>query len=93
MLIFAFVLSRLRFGLYVLAVGANREAAVRAGIPVKRLTLEIYAIAGLMAGLAGFVSACHFLPDGIFGDRKRVSADRHSSHSSCRDRRDPTDRR
>jgi ribose transport system permease protein len=59
-LIFAFVLSRLRFGRYVLAIGANREAAVRAGIPVKRLTLEIYAIAGLMAGLAGFVSACHF---------------------------------
>ncbi len=59
-LIFAFVLARLRFGRYLFAVGSNREATVRAGVPVKRLTVSIYVIAGLMAGLAGFVSACHF---------------------------------
>jgi ribose transport system permease protein len=59
-LIFGFVLSRLRFGRYLFAIGSNREAAVRAGVPVKRLTVSIYVIAGLMAGLAGFVSACHF---------------------------------
>jgi ribose transport system permease protein len=59
-LIFGFVLARLRFGRYLFAIGSNREAAVRAGVPVKRLTVSIYIIAGAMAGLAGFVSACHF---------------------------------
>ena len=48
------------FGRYLFAVGSNREATVRAGVPVKRFTVSIYVIAGLMAGLAGFVSACHF---------------------------------
>jgi len=59
-LIFAFVLARTRFGRYIFAIGANKEAVVRAGVPVRRFTVYLYVIAGLMAGLAGFVSACDF---------------------------------
>lgn len=59
-LIFAFVLARTRFGRYTFAIGANREAVVRAGVPVRRFTVYLYVISGLMAGLAGFVSTCDF---------------------------------
>jgi ribose transport system permease protein len=59
-LIFAFVLARTRFGRYIFAIGANREAVVRAGVPVRRFTVYLYVIAGLMAGLAGFISTCDF---------------------------------
>jgi ribose transport system permease protein len=39
------------------AVGGNREAARVAGINIDRTKIAVYAIAGLMAGLGGFVLA------------------------------------
>lgn len=48
-----FVLTRTRFGRYVYAVGGNEEAARLAGVPVKKVKLGVYAIAGGCAGLAG----------------------------------------
>lgn len=44
------------FGRHTYAVGSNREAAVRAGIPVRRHLTSIYLISGLLAGLAGWLS-------------------------------------
>jgi ribose transport system permease protein len=37
------------------AIGGSSEVARLAGIPVKRLTLAVYAVCGLLAGLAGVV--------------------------------------
>jgi ribose/xylose/arabinose/galactoside ABC-type transport system permease subunit len=55
--IFVFVLSRSRFGRHVYAIGGNMDAAVRAGIPVKRRILGVYATSSFLASLAGVVYA------------------------------------
>ncbi len=52
-LIFAFILSRTRFGLEVRAVGENPLAADAAGVNVFRVRYLAIAIGGLMAGLGG----------------------------------------
>ncbi|MBA3642482.1 MAG: ABC transporter permease [Chloroflexia bacterium] len=43
------------FGRYILAIGGNEAAARLAGVPVKRVKLAVYAISGLLAGLAGLI--------------------------------------
>jgi ribose transport system permease protein len=48
-----FVLSRTVFGRYVYAVGSNPESARLAGVPVRAVTISVYAISGLLAGLGG----------------------------------------
>jgi len=50
-------LNEMRFGRHVVAIGANAEAARRAGIPVRRLTLAVYMLTGLAAAAAGIVIA------------------------------------
>jgi ribose/xylose/arabinose/galactoside ABC-type transport system permease subunit len=55
--VFAFVLHRTKFGRHVYALGGNMDAAIRAGIPVKRRLLGVYAIASLLASVAGVVYA------------------------------------
>jgi len=59
-IVFSFLLWRTRFGRYVTAIGANRESANRAGIGVRRNLTVVYVLTGFMAGLAGFLSTCHF---------------------------------
>lgn len=46
------VLNRTRYGRYVVAVGGNREAARIAGVPVRRVIFSVYALSGLLAGVA-----------------------------------------
>jgi galactofuranose transport system permease protein len=53
----AFLLRATPFGRYVLAVGGNRAAARLAGVPVSRTTVMVYAASGLLAGLAGLITA------------------------------------
>ena len=50
-------LTRTRFGRYVVALGANAEAARRAGIAVARITLLVYVLTGTAAAAAGIVIA------------------------------------
>ena len=54
-LISTFVLYRTRIGRYVYAVGGNEESAVISGVNVKRVKIFVYAISGLLAGLAGII--------------------------------------
>ena len=49
-----FVARRTRFGRYVYAIGGNPEAAELAGINTKIITVAVFAVMGLLAG----VSAC-----------------------------------
>ncbi len=50
------LLNRTRFGRYVFAIGGNPEAAALSGINVKWMTLKIFALMGMLAGLSGVVS-------------------------------------
>jgi ribose transport system permease protein len=45
------------FGRYLFAIGADPEAARKAGIPVKRTVFAVYVLCGLYAGIGGYVSA------------------------------------
>lgn len=49
----SFLMNRTRFGIYVLAVGGDRSAALRAGIRVQFYETCAYVICGGLAGLAG----------------------------------------
>ncbi len=52
-LILHYLLSQTRFGQHTYALGASKAAANRAGIDVKGLTLRIYLLSAVMAGVAG----------------------------------------
>jgi ribose/xylose/arabinose/galactoside ABC-type transport system permease subunit len=49
------VLRHTRYGRHIYAIGGNTEAARLSGLNVRMLTLSVYVIVGLFAGLAGFV--------------------------------------
>ncbi|MGH8572958.1 MAG: ABC transporter permease [Gammaproteobacteria bacterium] len=49
------VLTRMRFGRYVYAIGGNREAARLSGINVNRVVLLSYVLCSLFAAVAGLV--------------------------------------
>ena len=55
-----YVLSQTRWGQYTYAIGGNRQAAIRAGIPVRRHTMTIYMISAVCAGIAGLVYTARF---------------------------------
>jgi len=50
-----YILAHTRFGHHTLALGDNENAARATGINVRRLRIQLYALSGLMAGLAGLV--------------------------------------
>lgn len=50
-------LDAMRFGRHVIAIGANAEAARRAGIPVKRRLVMVYVLTGVASAIAGIVIA------------------------------------
>jgi ribose transport system permease protein len=52
-----FVLTQTTFGRQVYAVGADLDAAGKAGIKVGRVLFLVYVICGLLAAIAGLVSA------------------------------------
>jgi ribose transport system permease protein len=66
-IVFGIILAATRFGRYTYAVGSNEEAARRAGVPVDRHLLKVYALAGTLAGLAGFLSLARFSTTTIGG--------------------------
>jgi ribose transport system permease protein len=45
------------WGRWIYAVGADREAAQRVGIPVSRVLISVYALSGLAAGFAAAITA------------------------------------
>lgn len=52
----SFIVRRTRFGRYVFALGGNPEAAELVGIPVRRVTLQLYALLGALVCVAAVVS-------------------------------------
>ncbi|MEB0003413.1 ABC transporter permease [Cryobacterium sp. 10I1] len=53
----SFVLNRTVIGRSMYAVGGNAEAARLSGLPVKRILVTVFALAGLFAALAGLLLA------------------------------------
>jgi D-xylose transport system permease protein len=52
----SFIVHRTRFGRYVFAMGGNPEAAALVGIPVRRVTLMVFALVGVLITIAAMVS-------------------------------------
>lgn len=55
-----FVLHKTRFGRHVYAIGSNREAARRAGLPIEAYLIKVYVISGSLAAVAGFLTLSRF---------------------------------
>lgn len=55
-----YVLSQTRFGQHNYAIGANPQAARRAGIDIKWHLLRLYILSAMCAGLAGVVYSARF---------------------------------
>lgn len=51
----AYVMKHTRWGRHVYAVGANEDAARVYGIGVDRIKIQVYALSGLLAGIAGLI--------------------------------------
>jgi ribose transport system permease protein len=54
---FVVLTTRIVWGRWIYAVGGNQEAARRTGIPVGRILISVYLLSGLMAGVAGLLTA------------------------------------
>jgi ribose/xylose/arabinose/galactoside ABC-type transport system permease subunit len=52
----AFAMQKTIFGRSVYAIGGNRNAARLSGLPAVRITLAAYTVAGLIYGIAGFLT-------------------------------------
>jgi len=55
--VFHIALRYTRYGKFTYAIGANVQAARISGVNVEKHLIKVYAIAGLLAGLAGVVTA------------------------------------
>jgi D-xylose transport system permease protein len=55
--LFVFITERTVWGRHVFAVGGNAEAARRAGIPVRRLRMTVFALASMFAAAGGILGA------------------------------------
>ena len=55
-----YLLSQTRFGQHTYAIGANRNAALRAGIDVRRHAIRLYLLSAVCAGLAGSLYSARF---------------------------------
>ncbi len=54
---FSFVLERTQFGRYIYLIGGNTTAPFRAGIPVDRIIIYVFVLAGLLSGFSGWLLA------------------------------------
>ena len=77
--IFAWVMHATAFSRYLLAAGGNQAAARLAGVPVNRILIIVYAVSGLMAGIAGlsfiaFDSAANPVSDGLGKELDAIAA-------------------
>jgi ribose transport system permease protein len=58
--ILGILLAQTRFGRYTYAIGSNEEAVRRSGVNVDRHLVKVYALAGFLSGLAGFMNLARF---------------------------------
>ncbi len=56
----AIFLGKTVAGRYVFAMGGNAEASRYAGLPLNRITVGVYVLSGLCAGVAAFIGGAYF---------------------------------
>lgn len=61
------MLKLTKFGRYTYAVGSSPEACRRAGINISMHLIKVYALAGCLSGLAGFLSLARFATTTLSG--------------------------
>jgi ribose transport system permease protein len=61
------LLHRTRFGLHTYAIGSNPEAGRRSGLKVPGHLIAVYALSGLLAGVAGWLNLAFFQSTTIGG--------------------------
>ena len=86
--------TRMVWGRWLYAVGGDPDGARRAGIPVGRVLISVYALSGLAAGIGGLLTAGpdrRRLADGRRSRRARL--DRGGDHRRRRLRGRPRQRR
>lgn len=76
---FGWLMRSTAFGRYLLSAGGNQAAARLAGVPVNRVLIIVYAICGLLAGVAGltfiaFVGAANPVHDGLGMELDAIAA-------------------
>lgn len=76
---FAWLMRVTSFSRYLLSVGGNQAAARLAGVPVNRILTIVYALSGLLAGIAGLVyiafdSAANPVTDGVGKELDAIAA-------------------
>lgn len=59
------ILAFTRFGRHTYAIGSNAEAARRGGVAVTGHLIRVYGLAGLLAGLAGYLSLAKYGITGV----------------------------
>jgi len=70
-----FALKRTKFGRYTYAIGGNKVAAIRAGVPVERHIIKLYILSSVTAGIAGFLSMLRFTAgSAVIGDPLLLSS-------------------
>jgi inositol transport system permease protein len=105
-LIFHIALRYTRYGKFTYAIGANLQAARVSGINVGRHLVKVYAIAGLLSGLAGVVTSARAISGqagmGVMYELDAIAAaviggtspvGRHRPHHRHRNRDDYSRRR
>ncbi len=55
-----FIMTKTKFGRYVYAIGSNENSARLTGINVKLIKVAIFAITGMLTGIAGFLYITRF---------------------------------
>jgi D-xylose transport system permease protein len=61
LVIAAYATTQTKYGVHLYAVGGNREAAQRAGIPVSRMIVYSFLVLGVCAAIAGILDASRLL--------------------------------
>ena len=56
-LLFYFILNHTVFGRYIYAIGGNPESAKLAGLPVKKIKLQVYMLGNILFALSAFILA------------------------------------
>ncbi|TDD93950.1 ABC transporter permease [Actinomadura rubrisoli] len=64
-LLLGVVLAQCRFGRHTYAIGSNIKAARNSGVQVNRHLVKVYGLAGLLAGLAGYLSLAKYGITGV----------------------------
>jgi ribose transport system permease protein len=55
------IMEHTKLGRYAFAIGSNEQAAYYAGLPVAFHTVSVYALAGMLTGLAGMIEASRLM--------------------------------